>query len=101
MAVVASDQAADLLLHLAQHARRSGREVRLVHHVSEQRDTNPLLAEGLHDAVDPEGTVFAVSVAFFVAPPSMQVSSESEAEEDVASRENAYGDKPDSWNAGE
>jgi DNA-binding transcriptional ArsR family regulator len=30
----------------------------------------------LHEAADPNGTVFAVSIAFFVAPPAMQVTSE-------------------------
>ena len=36
-----------------------------------------LTADLLHETPDPEGTVFAVSVAFFVAPPSMQVAAES------------------------
>jgi DNA-binding transcriptional ArsR family regulator len=45
-----------------------------------------LTTDLLHETPDPEGTVFAVSVAFFVAPPSLQVSSESEAEEDAASQ---------------
>jgi DNA-binding transcriptional ArsR family regulator len=40
-----------------------------------------LTTDLLHETPDPAGTVFAVSVAFFVAPPSMQVSSESEAED--------------------
>jgi DNA-binding transcriptional ArsR family regulator len=41
----------------------------------------------LHETPDPQGTVFAVSVAFFIAPPSMQVSPERVAEEDASSRE--------------
>jgi DNA-binding transcriptional ArsR family regulator len=32
-----------------------------------------LTTDLLQEAADPEGTVFAVSVAFFIAPPSMQV----------------------------
>jgi DNA-binding transcriptional ArsR family regulator len=37
-----------------------------------------LTTDLLHETPDPEGTVFAVSVAFFVAPPSMQVAAEGE-----------------------
>jgi DNA-binding transcriptional ArsR family regulator len=46
-----------------------------------------LTTDLLHETPDPEGTVFAVSVAFFIAPSSMQVAAESEAEEGAASQE--------------
>jgi hypothetical protein len=38
----------------------------------------------LHEAPDPEGAVFAVSVAFFIAPPSLQVTTESAETADAA-----------------
>jgi DNA-binding transcriptional ArsR family regulator len=46
-----------------------------------------LTADLLHETPDPEGTVFAVSVAFFVAPPSMQVAAESMTPVDASSQE--------------
>jgi DNA-binding transcriptional ArsR family regulator len=60
-----------------------------------------LTTDLLHETPDPEGAVFAVSVAFFVASPSMQVSWESEAEEDAASQESAHDDEPEDRHAGE
>jgi DNA-binding transcriptional ArsR family regulator len=45
-----------------------------------------LTTDLLHETPDPEGSVFAVSVAFFVAPPSMQVATESEAPMDTSSQ---------------
>jgi DNA-binding transcriptional ArsR family regulator len=46
-----------------------------------------LTTDLLHETPDPEGAVFAVSVAFFVAPPSLQVTAESEAPVDASSQE--------------
>jgi DNA-binding transcriptional ArsR family regulator len=46
-----------------------------------------LTTDLLHEAADPKGTVFAVSVAFFVAPPSMQVAAESETPVGASSQE--------------
>jgi DNA-binding transcriptional ArsR family regulator len=43
-----------------------------------------LTSDLLHETPDPDGTVFAVSVAFFVAPPSMQVAAESVEPAEVA-----------------
>jgi DNA-binding transcriptional ArsR family regulator len=45
-----------------------------------------LTTDLLHETPDSEGSVFAVSVAFFVAPPSMQVATESEAPMDTSSQ---------------
>jgi DNA-binding transcriptional ArsR family regulator len=45
-----------------------------------------LTSDLLHEAPDREGTVFAVSVAFFVAPPSLQVTTERVESADTASR---------------
>jgi hypothetical protein len=60
-----------------------------------------LTADLLHETPDPEGTVFAVSVAFFVAPPSMQVAAESGAGKDAASQESAHDDAQKDRHAGE
>jgi DNA-binding transcriptional ArsR family regulator len=46
-----------------------------------------LTSDLLVEAADPEGIVFAVSIAFFVAPPSLQVVSESAEPEDQPSDE--------------
>jgi DNA-binding transcriptional ArsR family regulator len=46
-----------------------------------------LTTDLLHETPDPEGTVFAVSVTFFVAPPSMQVAAESETPVGASSQE--------------
>jgi DNA-binding transcriptional ArsR family regulator len=68
----------------------------------EYRDRlSALTADLLHETPDLEGTVFAVSVAFFVAPPSMQVSGESLAEGDAASQESAHDDAQEDRHAGD
>jgi DNA-binding transcriptional ArsR family regulator len=60
-------------------------------HARAYRDRlSALTADLLHETPDPEGTVFAVAVAFFVAPPSMQVVTESMTPVDASSRESEH-----------
>jgi DNA-binding transcriptional ArsR family regulator len=54
-----------------------------------------LTEELLHEAPDPAGTVFAVSVAFFVAPPSLQVTKEDTPSADATSQDGEDPQQPE------
>jgi DNA-binding transcriptional ArsR family regulator len=52
-----------------------------------------LTTDLLHETPDPEGTVFAVSVAFFVAPPALQVTPERAEPGDATSGEGEHAEE--------